>query len=144
MSKLVNMLGAMRSYLLRRDLKTIEKTLSSFTPKQRQQIAQIVVKELAEIEQTQKPHPAALPAEMYAPWGNGTQQAMERIKSSNQQLKMRGVAMWLIVAYSETRLSDVPAITQLHRKLISLYKQLKTGLSKRRPAKSALSAVEAA
>jgi hypothetical protein len=61
----------------------------------------------------------------YQPWGSGTDLGYSRVKSDNPQVKLRGIALWLTVAYHETKESKYGEIQNLHRQLMRTLRILK-------------------
>ena len=63
--------------------------------------------------------------DIYQPWGDGATLAFNRAKSRVPQLKLRGTALWLAIAYQETRDSPHASMQGLHRDVLGLLGLLK-------------------
>ncbi len=115
--KLVFRTLALARYLtLRKQLKDLEKAIGTLSVDQKRALFALSQKEFANAAAAAVPHLySSENPERYSPWGNGTTIALERIKSDNLPLKLRGIALWLAVAYHETK--DVPysEMQDMHR-----------------------------
>ncbi len=58
-------------------------------------------------------------------WGSGTSEAFAKSQSRVQQLRLRGVSMWLAIVFHETRDSKFPGFDSLHREVLGLLGVLK-------------------
>lgn len=118
---------ALARYLtLRGQLKELEKAIAGLSLDQKRALCALTQKEFANAGAYATPHLyASENPERYSPWGNGTAIALERIKSDNVPLRLRGIALWLAVAYHETR--DVPysEMQDLHRAVMRAVRLLK-------------------
>lgn len=128
MNSFVRLIAFVRYIVLRRDLKTVEKSIRAFNDRRRAQLAQLLMKEFAEAGKLSDPTHYADSPRMYAPWGTGTRMAMERMRSNNEQLKLRGIALWIVVAFNETSQSPYQELAGLHRELVRLSRELKSVL----------------
>ncbi len=61
----------------------------------------------------------------YVPWGQGTEVGYERACSGNAEVALRGMALWLAVAYHETKNSPHISLQLQHRQLMQLLRELK-------------------
>jgi len=115
--KLVFRTLALARYLtLRKQLKDLEKAIGTLSVDQKRALFALSQKEFASAAAAAVPHLySSENPERYSPWGNATTIALERIKSDNLPLKLRGIALWLAVAYHETK--DVPysEMQDMHR-----------------------------
>ena len=108
-----------RAYQLQREFKEIDKLMTELSNVGRQQLASIAVKEFAVAAKSEFPHLYGTPPdERYAPWGSGTSIGLSRARSDNPQVRVRGIALWLTVAYHETRGTTLPALDGVHRSLL--------------------------
>lgn len=125
--KLVFRTLALARYLtLRNQLKDLEKAISHLSLDQRRALYALSQKEFANAAASAVPHLySSENPERYSPWGNGTAIALDRIKSDNLPLKLRGIALWLAVAYHETK--DVPygEMQDMHRNVLRTVRLLK-------------------
>ena len=118
---------ALARYLtLRNQLKDLEKAIGLLSLDQRRALFALAQKEFANAAAAAVPHLySSENNERYSPWGNGTAIALDRIRSDNLPLKLRGIALWLAVAYHETK--DVPygEMQDLHRSVMRTLRLLK-------------------
>jgi hypothetical protein len=118
---------ALARYLtLRNQLKDLEKAIGGLSLDQRRALYALSQKEFANAAASAVPHLYSSESpERYSPWGNGTAIALDRIKSDNLPLKLRGIALWLAVAYHETK--DVPygEMQDMHRSVLRTVRLLK-------------------
>ncbi len=118
---------ALARYLtLRNQLRELEKAISSLSLDQRRALYALSQKEFANAAACSVPHLySSENAERYSPWGNGTAIALDRIKSDNLPLKLRGIALWLAIAYHETK--DVPysEMQDMHRAVMRSVRMLR-------------------
>lgn len=118
---------ALARYLtLRNQLKDLEKAIGGLSMDQKRALAALAQKEFTNAAAASVPHLySSENSERYSPWGNGTAIALERVKSDNLPLKLRGIALWLAVAYHETK--DVPysEMQDMHRAVMRTMRLLK-------------------
>lgn len=118
---------ALARYLtLRNQLRDLENAIKGLSLDQRRALFALSQKEFANAAASAVPHLySSENPERYSPWGNGTAIAIDRIKSDNLPLKLRGIALWLAVAYHETK--DVPysEMQDLHRSVQRAVRLLK-------------------
>ena len=128
MKQFIRIIAYVRSFVLRNDLKKVKRTLVGLTHMQQRQLAHLLMKEFAEAGKLNDSIAYANSQSLYAPWGDGTRLAMERMRSNNDQLRMRGVALWIVVAFNETRQTPHAELAEVHRSLIRLSRDLKSAL----------------
>ncbi|MCB1601324.1 MAG: hypothetical protein R3F18_12695 [Lysobacterales bacterium] len=130
---------ALARYLtLRNQLKDLEKAITGLSLDQKRALAALTQKEFANAAAASVPHLySSENPERYSPWGNGTAIALDRIKSDNLPLKLRGIALWLAVAYHETK--DVPysEMQDMHRAVMRTMRLLKESAGNVAPAEDA-------
>ena len=115
-----------RAMQLRRQFREINKALEQLAPPARRQLAAIALREFANASKSEFPHLYATPPEeKYHAWGSGTDIGLERLHSDNLQVQLRGVALWLTVAYHETKDSQYGEVQNLHRHLMRTLRVLK-------------------
>ena len=116
-----------RSIQLNRQYREIEKAIGELTLTSRRQLAAIAMREFATAAKCEFPHLYGTPEneQRYQPWGSGTELGYARVKSDNFQLRLRGIALWLTVAYHETKESKYGEIQSLHRHLMRTLRILK-------------------
>ena len=116
-----------RSIQLNRQFREIEKSIAELPLANRRQLAAIAMREFAAAAKCEFPHlyGTSDQGQRYQPWGNGTDVGMARVKSDNPQVKLRGIALWLTVAYHETKDSQYGEVQNLHRHLMRTLRVLK-------------------
>lgn len=118
---------ALTRYLaLRSQLKDLDKAIAGLSVDQRRALYALAQKEFANAAACAVPHLySSENAERYSPWGNGTAIALERVKADNLPLKLRGIALWLAIAYHETK--DVPysEMQDMHRAVMRTVRLLR-------------------
>lgn len=116
-----------RSIQLNRQFREIEKAIADLPLASRRQLAAIAMREFATAAKCEFPHlyGSVEQGQRYQPWGNGTEIGFARVKSDNQQLKLRGIGLWLTVAYYETKDSKFGEAQNLHRQLMRTLRILK-------------------
>jgi hypothetical protein len=118
-----------RSVQLRRQFREINKALEELAPNARRQLAAISLREFANAAKSEFPHLYATPPEeKYRAWGSGTDIGLERLRSDNVQVRLRGVALWLTVAYHETKDSPFAEQQELHRQVMRSLRTLKEAI----------------
>lgn len=121
------LLALSRSIQLNRQFREIEKAIAELPLVSRRQLAAIAMREFATAAKCEFPHMYGTPEneQRYQPWGSGTDLGYARVKSDNLQLRLRGIALWLTVAYHETKESKYGEIQNLHRHLMRTLRILK-------------------
>jgi hypothetical protein len=118
-----------RAMQLRRQFREINKALEQLAPPARRQLAAIALREFANASKSEFPHLYATPPEeKYHAWGSGTDIGLERLHSDNLQVQLRGVALWLTVAYHETKDSPFVEQQELHRQAMRALRALKEAI----------------
>ena len=104
MKLIIRTLAMGRCFALKRQLKEIERTMNDLTSLQRRELLGLVMRELNNAALAPVPHLyGSENVDRYAPWGNGTDVALKRVKDENVQMKLRGLSLWLAVEYHEIR-----------------------------------------
>src|SRR5262249_14126098 len=100
------LLALSRSIQLNRQFREIQREIDSMPLATRRQLASLAVKEFSNASQCEYPHlygtPGDAPTGMDA-WGKGVDVGFTRVRSENPHIKLRGIALWLTVAYFETK-----------------------------------------
>ena len=126
MQILTRLIALTRGMQLKRQFKDIEKALEQLAPNARRQLAAIAMREFSAAAKSEFPHLYATPPEeKYSPWGSGTSIGFERMKSDSLQVRLRGVALWLIVSFHETKDSPYADQRELHRQVMRTLRTLK-------------------
>lgn len=136
-----------RSIQLSRQFREIEKAITNLPLAARRQLAAIAMREFASAAKCEFPHLYGTvdQGQRYQPWGNGTDIGYARLKADNPHLQLRGIALWLTVAYYETKESAYGDMQELHRHLMRTLRLLKesmpavpeSALSAQQPGKAA-------
>jgi hypothetical protein len=129
--RIVNRLIALtRSIQLNRQFKEVERTIGELPMATRRQLAAIAMREFATAAKSDAPqmYGSIDKGPRYQPWGNGTEIGFTRMRGDNEHLRLRGIALWLTVAYYETKLSDSGDMQELHRHLMRALRVLKEAL----------------
>ena len=129
MQFVTRLIALSRSVQLRKQFREINKALEDLAPTARRQLAAIALREFANASKSEFPHLYATPPdEKYRPWGSGTDVGLERLRSDNLQVRLRGVALWLTVVFHETKDSPFGEQQELHRLAMRSLRSLKEGV----------------
>lgn len=129
MSFMTRLIALTRGMQLRRQFREIEQTLEQMPATNRRKLASLAMREFASAAKSEYPHLYATPPEeKYRPWGAGTGIGIERVRSDNLQVKLRGLSLWLSVAYYETKDSAFAEQQLLHRQVVRVLRMLKEAL----------------
>jgi len=86
----------------------------------------LTLREIGQASRCDFPHLyGTTPESRYLPWGQGTDIGYERARSNNAEVALRGISLWLAVAYHETKTATQPALQLQHRQLLQLLRELK-------------------
>lgn len=126
MHVVTRLIALTRAVQLRRQFREINRSLEHLAPNLRRQLAAIALREFANASKSEFPHLYATPPEeKYRAWGSGTDIGLERLRSDNLQVRLRGVALWLTVVYHETKDSPFAEQQDLHRQVMRALRALK-------------------
>lgn len=126
MQLVTRLIALSRAVQLRRQFREINKALEELAPATRRQLAAIALREFANAAKSEFPHLYATPPdEKYRAWGSGTDIGLERLRSDNLQVRLRGVALWLTVVFHETKDSAFGEQQELHRQVMRALRTLK-------------------
>ncbi|MGH8042093.1 MAG: hypothetical protein ACREPN_08635 [Rudaea sp.] len=119
-----------RSIQLNRQFHEIERAIGHLPIVTRRQLAAIAMREFASAAKCEFPHLYGTVDQgmRSQPWGNGTDIGYARMKSDNTHLQLRGIALWLTVAFYETRDSAYGDMQDLHRQLMRTLRLLKESM----------------
>lgn len=120
------LIAVTRAMQLRRQFREINRSLEPLAPNVRRQLAAIALREFASASKSEFPHLYATPPEeKYRAWGTGTDIGLERLRSENLQVRLRGIALWLTVVFHETKDSPFAEQQELHRQVMRSLRTLK-------------------
>lgn len=129
MQIMTRIIALSRSMQLRRQFREINKAMEALQPAARRQLAAIALREFSTASKSEFPHLYGTPPEeKYRPWGSGTDIGLERLRSDNMQVRLRGVALWLTVVFHETKDSPFGEQQELHRLAMRSLRSLKEGV----------------
>jgi hypothetical protein len=116
----------MRARQLGRQLRDIERSIRNLPRRSRTRLSMLALREIGQASRSDFPHLYGTPPETrYQPWGQGTEVGYERACSTNPEVALRGIALWLAVAYHETKNSPHASLQPQHRQLMQLLRELK-------------------
>ena len=119
-------LALLRSMQLKRQLGAVERRLSQLDRGQKERLAMSMFREYEAAGQCPQPHLYQTSGDMrYRPWGDATAIGCERMTSANAEVRLAGMALWIAVAYHETRESPYRGIQAVHRRLVRLSRELR-------------------
>lgn len=127
--RLVNRILALsRAARLKRQFREIEQRTQTLPSPALSLLAELVTRECAAAARLDAPHLYGSPPDLKpGGWGTGMDLGYERARSDNGQVRLRGMALWLAVAYHETREASFPEFADLHRDVLRLMRQIKEG-----------------
>lgn len=115
-----------RAHQLTRQLREIERCVRALPQRSRAQLSVLTLREIGQASRSEFPHLYGTPPEArYQPWGHGTGTGYERARSDNPEVALRGIALWLAVAYHETKHSPQDRLQLQHLAVLRLLNELK-------------------
>ncbi|MGB3270725.1 MAG: hypothetical protein WBA65_12310 [Rhodanobacter sp.] len=115
-----------RARQLGRQFRDIERSIRALPKRSRDRLGMLTLREIGQASRCDFPHLyGTAPESRYLPWGQGTDLGYERARSNNAEVALRGIALWLAVAYHETKAATQPALQAQHRQLLQLLRELK-------------------
>ncbi len=126
MQILTSLFVAMRARRLGRQFRDIERSIRALPKRNRDRLSMLTLREIGQASRSDFPHLyGTAPESRYLPWGQGTDIGYERARSNNAEIALRGIALWLAVAYHETKAATHPGLQLQHRHLLQLLRELK-------------------
>ena len=123
--RLVTRVTAMgRSARLRRQLAEIEQRCFDLPRSYRDQLAELIGRECDNVARSSNPSLYGTQTENGITTG-GLEVGLDRSRSDNVQVRMRGIALWIALVYHETGLSKTPEREELHRQVLRIMRELK-------------------
>jgi len=125
--RIVTRLIAMnRARQLTQLLREITRNIQALPKRSRAQLGTMALREIGQASRSDFPHLyGTAPEERYLPWGQGTDIGLARARSDNPEVAIRGIALWLAVAYHETKDNPHPHLQAPHREVMRLLRELK-------------------
>jgi hypothetical protein len=116
----------LRAHQLTRQLREIERSVRALPQRSRAQLSVLTLREIGQASRSEYPHLyGTSPEARYLPWGQGTGAGYERARSDNPEVALRGIALWLAVAYHETKHSPQDRLQLQHLAVLRLLNELK-------------------
>ncbi len=116
----------LRARLLARQFRDVRRRIHALSDRSRMRLSTLTLREIGQAMRCDFPHLYGTAQEArYLPWGDGTEAGYERACSPNAEVSVRGIALWLAVAYHETKNSPYPSLQLQHRQLMQLLRELK-------------------
>jgi hypothetical protein len=116
----------MRARQLGRQFRDIERSIRALPKRNRERLSTLTLREIGQASRSDFPHLyGTAPEVRYLPWGQGTDAGYERACSNNAEVALRGIALWLAVAYHETKNSTYASLQPQHRQVMQLLRELK-------------------
>ena len=126
MKVVIRLLALARYLMLSRQAREIRRIVQELPVSAQRAVGQLAMAEIQNAARLPAPHLYGSEVEdRYQPWGDATQVAFSKAQSRTPQLKLRGIALWLAVAYHETRDSGHPQLQGVHRDVLGLLGLLK-------------------
>ena len=115
-----------RSRQLARQFRDIERSIQSLSRQNRIRLGTLTLREIGQATRCDFPHLYGTPPEeRFLPWGQGTEIGYARARSGNIEVALRGIALWLAVAYHETKDARTGALQTQYRQLMRVLRELK-------------------
>jgi hypothetical protein len=116
----------MRARQLGRQFSDIERSIRKLSKRSRERLSTLTLREIGQASRSDFPHLYGTPPEArFQPWGQGTEVGYERACSGNTEVALRGIALWLAVAYHETKNSQHASLQPQYRQLMQILRELK-------------------
>lgn len=126
MQIVTRLIAITRARQLQRQFQQIERSISPLPARVRSRLALMTLREIGQASKCEFPHLyGTAPEHRYMPWGQGTEIGFSRSKSDNPEVALRGIALWLAVAYHETKDSQYTSLQPQHRQLLRVLRELR-------------------
>ena len=126
MQLLTLIITMLRARLLARQFRDVRRRIGALSERSRARLSALTLREIGQATRCDFPHLyGTAPEARYLPWGQGTETGYERACSPNAEVSVRGIALWLAVAYHETKNAPHPSLQLQHRQLMQLLRELK-------------------
>jgi hypothetical protein len=126
MRSIVLLVAFVRGRQLDRQFRHVCRRLDTLSAAARARLSLLTLREIGQAARSEYPHLYGTPPrERYLPWGRGTDTGYARAGADNPEIALRGIALWLAVAYHETKDSPYPFVRARHRRLLRVVRELK-------------------
>jgi hypothetical protein len=126
MRLLTQLIAINRARQLSRQLREIQRSIDALSRQNRGRLGTLTLREIGQATRCDFPHLYGTPPEeRYLPWGQGTEIGYTRARSENVEVAIRGIALWLAVAYHETKDARQGGLQTVYRQLMRLLRELK-------------------
>ena len=126
MRLVTRILALSRAARLQRQLREVEQRTRNLPAPTCTLLAELIARECAAAERCEAPHLYGSPPDLKpGSWGTGMDLGYERARSDNAQVRLRGIALWIAVAYHETREASFPEFEGLHRSVLRVMREVK-------------------
>jgi hypothetical protein len=120
------MLALSRAARMRRQFRDIEQRALALPPPASTLLAELIGKECSAAGRLDTPHLYGSPPDLKpGALGTGMDLGHDRARSENAQVRLRGIALWIAVAYHETSDASFPEFAELHRDVLRVMRQVK-------------------
>ncbi len=126
MRLLTQLIALNRARQLNRQLRDIQQAIQGLSRHNRMRLGTLALREIGQATRCDFPHLYGTPPEeRYLPWGQGTEIGYTRARSENVEVAIRGIALWLAVAYHETKDAQLGGLQTVYRQLMRQLRELK-------------------
>jgi hypothetical protein len=126
MQIVTRLIAMTRARQLQRQFRYVERCIVSMPTRTRSRLAVMTLREIGQASKCEFPHLySTAPEQRYVPWGQGTEIGFSRAQSENPEVALRGIALWLAVAYHETKESPHTSLQPQHRQLLRVLRELR-------------------
>jgi hypothetical protein len=126
MQIVTRLIAMTRARQLQRQFQQIDRSIASLPARTRSRLAIMTLREIGHASKCEFPHLYdTAPEQRYMPWGQGTEIGFNRAQSENPEVALRGIALWLAVAYHETKESPHTSLQPQHRQLLRVLRELR-------------------
>ena len=126
MRLLTTLIAFKRARQLGRQFRDIDRSINKLSRQNRIRLAMLTLREIGQATRCDFPHLyGTAPEQRYQAWGQGTETGYTRACSDNLEVSLRGIALWLAVAYHETKTAEQPALQTQYRQLMRVLRELK-------------------
>lgn len=126
MRLLIQLVSLRRARQLNRQFRDIQRSVRALSSQNRSRLAALTLREIGQATRCDFPHLyGTAPEARYLPWGQGTDIGFSRARSENVEIAICGVALWLAVAYHETKEARQAPLQTQYRQVMRLLRELK-------------------